>query len=165
MQSFISLLFVCLLSFGLAEAKTLSAESIEGSEKVGAEDVAKLMREYSERDGEKIRKVFFVDTRSKKDLEQGGTIPGAVHLDVKKSSEFNISNIVEHPKFLGDILLFCNGHSCTRAEKATKKVLEWKKSGEDNGKIETVYYFRDGFPSYRDYLYDDGSKNPVARPY
>jgi len=153
-----------LLSFSLLSAKT-SMESIEGSTKVYVEDVVELMKEYTTKDGKEVRKVLFIDTRKKQDLVSGGTIPGSVHLNIKKSDEFNITNIVNHERFISDVLVFCNGHSCLRAQNATLKLLEWKKNGEDNGLLGTIYYFRDGFPAYRDYRYDDGSLNPVVMPY
>ena len=124
------------------------------------------MREYVIQGGNTLRKVLFIDTRNRKDLEQGGTIPGAVHLDIKNSDTgFALENILNHPRFIKDLLVFCNGHSCLRAQHATEKLLAWKASGADGGRLGTVYYFRDGFPAYRDYVYDDGSKNPVVRPY
>lgn len=162
MRKFVTL--ILLLSFTLLFAKT-SLEEIEGSQKVSVEDVAKLMKEYTTKNGKKVRKVLFIDTRKKQDLIDGGTIPGAIHLNIKKSEEFNLENILNHKRFTGDVLVFCNGHSCLRAQHATQKLLEWKKSGEDNDSLGTIYYFRDGFPAYRDYIYEDGSLNPIVMPY
>lgn len=156
--------FLLLFSFSLLYAKT-TLEEIDGSTKVYAEDVAEIMKEYTTKNGKKVRKVLFIDTRKKQDLIDGGTIPGSVHLNIKKSDEFNLLNILNHERFVSDVLVFCNGHSCFRAQNATLKLLEWKKSGEDNGSLGTIYYYRDGFPSYRDYRYDDGSLNPVVMPY
>ncbi len=143
----------------------VSAETIPGSTKVTAKEVAELMRRYSEQNGQRMREVLFIDTRKIKDLKQGGSIPGAVHLNVKKPEKFNLENIVSHPRFIADVLVFCNGHSCTRAQKATQKLLAWKTDEPEGQKLGTIYYFRDGFPSYRDYVYDDGAKNPVVKPY
>lgn len=157
--------FIVVLFLSSVHAKTLSLEEVPGSTKVDAAKVAELMQQTTLKNGNKVRSILFIDTRKKKDLEQGGSIPGAVHFDLKKSHEFNLSNILEHPHFVKDVLLFCNGHSCLRAQHATEKVLSWKQNGEDEGKLGNVYYFRDGFPSYRDYRFEDGSKNPVVRPY
>ena len=118
--------FLLLFSFSLLYAKT-SMEQIDGSTKVYVEDVAELMKEYTTKNGKKVRKVLFIDTRKKQDLIDGGTIPGAVHLNLKKSDEFNITNILNHDRFVADIMVFCNGHSCLRAQNATLKLLEWKK--------------------------------------
>jgi|GEM_PF-5470789 len=156
-------LFICLGCSILFAKSTL--ETIEGSTKVYVEDVVKLMQEYAEKNGKKVRKVLFIDTRQKQDLVDGGTIPGAVHLNIKDESQFNLENILNHERFIADVLVFCNGHSCFRVQNSTKKLLEWKKSGADGGKIGTVYYYRDGFPSYRDFIYEDGSQNPIVMPY
>lgn len=143
----------------------LSDETVPGSTKVDAPAVGDLMKGYTNKAGKKVREVLFIDTRKRSDLEQGGTIPGAAHLNIKKSDEFNATNIINHPRFVSDVLVFCNGHSCLRAMRATKKLVAWKKSGVDAGRLGTIYYFRDGFPSYRDFVYPDNSKNPVVKPY
>ncbi len=143
----------------------VSAEQIPGSTKVAAEEVAQMMQNYTDKNGRQVRKVLFIDTRKIKDLKQGGSIPGAVHLNIKKPEKFNLDNILNHPRFISDVLVFCNGHSCTRAQKATQKLLSWKKTDPRGKNLGTIYYFRDGFPSYRDHQYQDGSKNPVVKPY
>lgn len=158
-------LFVLFISINLFADTKLSAESIEGSIKVDAKEVSEMIKITVNKEGKTVRKVLFLDTRNKKDLEQGGTIPGALHLDLKKSEEFNQENILLSPKFSGDIMLFCNGHSCVRAEEATRILLDWQKNNDYGVKINNIYYFRDGFPAYRDLRFEDGSVNPVVRPY
>jgi len=154
---------IFLLNCSLLGKKSL--ENVSGATTVSVEKVVELMGIYTEKDGKKVRKTLFIDTRKSKDLKNGGTIPGAVHLNIKKQEEFNQVRILTHPKFTGDILVFCNGHSCLRAQNAALKLVSWKAKGLDGGGIKSIYYFRDGFPSYRDHIFDDGSKNPIIMPY
>lgn len=159
------ILFLAITILAVNSYGKKSMESIKGAVTVDVAKVSQLMQEYTVKNGNKVRKVLFIDTRKMKDLKNGGTIPGAVHLNIKKKDRFNLENILNHPRFSGDVLVFCNGHSCHRAQNSALLLAGWKKDGIDGGRLGTIYYFRDGFPAYRDYVYKDGSKNPVIMPY
>jgi len=106
----------------------LSPETIAGATTIDASKAKSLF------DNE----VLFVDVRKTSDWD-AGRIPGAVHLDVKKVlSETTLSE--EAGKDEG-VVMYCNGHKCLRSSQAAAKAVEWG--------FKKVYYFRDGFPSWK----------------
>lgn len=123
---FISLLFIFPLSL---HAEEISPDTIEGATKVSAEEAKKLFD-----DG-----VLFVDARSDKDWA-AGRVPDALHLDVKR--DFTEAALLEEITKNDPVVMYCNGLKCLRSTEATKKAVSWGFS--------KVYYFRTGFPSWKE---------------
>jgi rhodanese-related sulfurtransferase len=82
--------------------------------------------------------VLFVDVRSDKDWA-AGRIPDAVHIELKKA--FNEQSFGAEAKKGEPVVIYCNGHSCMRSSKASAQAVSWGYG--------QVYYFRDGFPSWK----------------
>ncbi len=80
----------------------------------------------------------FIDTRRNSDWD-AGRIPDAIHLELKSNfTEASLSGEVGK----GDPLVcYCNGHKCLRSSVCTEKAVSWGFS--------KVYYYRDGFPSWK----------------
>jgi len=80
----------------------------------------------------------FVDLR-KENVWNAGRVPGAIWLDFKKAfSEESLTAEVDKDE---SVVFYCSGVKCPRSSKAAKKALAW---GYGN-----VYYFRDGFPAWK----------------
>jgi rhodanese-related sulfurtransferase len=80
----------------------------------------------------------FVDLR-KDTAWHAGRIPGAIHLDFKKSfSQEALQNEVAKDDA---VVFYCSGERCPRSAKASEKALGWGYS--------QVYYFRAGFPAWQ----------------
>lgn len=122
----LSLLFIFPLSL---QAEEMSPDSIDGATKVNASEAKKLFD-----DG-----VLFVDARSDKDWA-AGRVPDALHLDVKR--DFTEAALLEEITKNDPVVMYCNGLKCLRSTEATKKAVSW---GFTN-----VYYFRTGFPSWKE---------------
>ena len=114
----------------IAAGDAVSPEQIPGAVSV---DTAKAKELFD--DG-----VIFVDVRSDKDWN-AGRIPDAEHLNLK--STFNeesfgaLFSSKDEPA-----VIYCNGPKCLRSSKAAQKAVDW---GYTN-----IYYFRTGFPSWKD---------------
>ena len=112
-----------------AQAEDVSPETVSGATTV---DAAKAKELFDQ-------EVLFVDTRKDKDWD-AGRIPGAEHLDVKKALTAESLGAVagkDEP-----VVMYCNGHNCLRSSHAAAMAVEWGYS--------KVYYFRDGFPAWKD---------------
>lgn len=84
------------------------------------------------------KEVAFVDPRKPADWD-AGRIPGAIHLDIKRS--FNESALAEEVSKDEPVVFYCNGDDCMRSSKASAMAVSWGYS--------KVYYFRDGFPAWK----------------
>lgn len=82
--------------------------------------------------------VIFVDVRSNKDYA-AGRIPDSVHIELKKI--YNKDSLGKHVKPGDAVVIYCNGHSCLRSSKAAAQAVSWG--------YNKVYYFRDGYPSWK----------------
>lgn len=82
--------------------------------------------------------VTFVDVRKDSDFE-AGRVPGAHHLELKKV--FTDESLGKVASKGGEVVIYCNGHSCMRSSKAAAQAVEWGYS--------KVYYFRDGLPAWQ----------------
>lgn len=81
---------------------------------------------------------LFVDLR--KDVAwDAGRIPGAVHLDFKKAFSKEALEAEAGPDEA--VVFYCSGTRCPRSSKACVKALGWG--------YKKVYYFRDGFPGWK----------------
>ncbi len=81
--------------------------------------------------------VVFVDVRKRSDFE-AGSVPGAVHLDLKSDfSEDTLSGAVAKD---ARVVIYCNGVECMRSSKACAKAVDWG--------FKSVFYLRDGYPAW-----------------
>ena len=131
MKKLIKYLLPALMVFSVpfAYAADVSPESVSGATTV---DAAKAKQLFD-------NEALFVDTRKDKDWD-AGRVPGAEHLDVKKALTADSLAAVAGKDEA--IVMYCNGHNCMRSSKASAMAVEWGFS--------KVYYFRDGFPAWKD---------------
>ncbi len=120
-----SILLACSFTPALAG---VSPTSVDGATTI---DTAKARELFD-------REVTFVDTRKDSDWE-AGRIPGAIHLDVKKT--LSPETLEAEVKKDEPVVFYCNGKSCMRSSKASAKAVSWGWS--------KVYYYRDGFPAWK----------------
>lgn len=126
-----TLLAMSSLAFAPASAlagKKISPEKVSGAKTISARQAKKLFDQG----------VIFVDVRSNKDYA-AGRVPDAVHIELKKV--YNENTLGEHVKKGQKVVIYCNGHSCLRSAKASKKAISWG--------FKNVYYFRDGYPAWK----------------
>jgi TolB-like protein/class 3 adenylate cyclase/rhodanese-related sulfurtransferase len=91
--------------------------------------------------------VMFVDVRTL-ELWKLGHIPGAKLLDLKTDfTEEKLSAIVDRNESL---VIYCEGPKCLRSSQACAQAVSWNFS--------QVYYYRDGFPSWRSQGYPIASE-------
>ena len=84
------------------------------------------------------RGVAFVDVRGR-DSWNNGHVPGAVHLFLQGGfSEAALSRVVAKGQ---EVVIYCMGPRCLLSSTACVKAVEWG--------FEKVYYFREGFPSWK----------------
>lgn len=119
-------LFMTSISFA---AKGPSVESVDGATTISAEQAKKLWKQGA----------IFIDTRKSSDWE-AGRVPGAVHINVK-NSEFNKENILNYVGLNDSVISYCNAEKCHRAASGAKKLVGFG--------FTKVYYYRDGFPSWK----------------
>ncbi|HEC14933.1 MAG TPA: rhodanese-like domain-containing protein [Rhodospirillales bacterium] len=111
-----------------AMAKKLSPETIPGATTV---DTAKAKALFD-------KGVTFIDVRKDSDWD-AGRVPGAKHIELKKKlNEASLSAVVKKDQ---EVVIYCNGPSCSRSSKASKKAVGWG--------FTKVYYYRDGFPGWK----------------
>lgn len=125
------LLGVLILAAMLATAPVhaLSPEAIDGAATIDAVKAKGLFEQG----------VPFVDARNDQDWE-AGRVPGAYHLDIKKT--FTEQSLGEVIKKGDEVVIYCNGPKCMRSTEACKKAVGWGYS--------KVYFFRTGFPSWKE---------------
>jgi len=130
---FLSTTLLVLTSLAFAPASALAKKKISPTKVNGAVTVdAKKAKELFDKG------VVFIDVRKDKDYA-AGRVPDAVHIDLKKVySKDTLSKAVKPEQ---PVVIYCNGHSCTRSSKAAEKAVSWG--------YKQVYYFRDGFPSWK----------------
>lgn len=113
-----------------AFSKGPSPESTPGAKTVNAAEAKELWKNGG----------TFIDTRKDSDWE-AGRVPGALHINIKKPEEFNAEHILQYIGINDPVVSYCNAQKCHRAYKGAKKLVEF---GFTN-----VYYYRDGFPSWK----------------
>lgn len=109
---------------GAHAGKKSSPKSISGAKTVNAKQAKQLFD----------KGVIFIDVRKDKDFA-AGRVPDAVHIELKKV--YNDSTLGQHVKKNQAVVIYCNGHKCTRSSKAAKQAVAWG--------YKKVYYYRDGF--------------------
>ncbi|MFW5452541.1 rhodanese-like domain-containing protein [Thioalkalivibrio sulfidiphilus] len=130
----LSLMLFCLLPV-VAAANYASPETVPGTTYVSAADAKALFD----------RGVPFVDVRTASDFE-AGRIPGAENLTVERDQ--SQSKITEQSllELIGskdaEVVFYCNSTGCWRTAAAAERAVEWG--------FTKVYYYRLGFPSWRD---------------
>lgn len=80
----------------------------------------------------------FVDLR-KENVWNSGRVPGAIWIDFKTS--FNQAALVAEVDKGEKVVFYCSGVRCPRSSKAASKALAWGYTD--------VYYFREGFPAWK----------------
>ena len=118
---------IFILSFGASYAKE-SPKTVDGAKTVNATEAKALFD----------KGVLFVDVRSNKDWA-AGRIPDAVHIELKKV--FSEATLGKEVKKADSVVFYCNGVSCMRSSKASKKAVGW---GYTN-----VHYYRLGYPDWK----------------
>lgn len=111
----------------------VSPETVEGVTTVDAEQAHELWKE----------RVVFIDTRKDSDWE-AGRIPGAFHIPYKPGKPdqpFTEQSLMEVAAEDQPIVCYCNGSSCDRSSWCAALAKEWG--------WEEVYYFRDGYPAWK----------------
>lgn len=80
----------------------------------------------------------FVDLR-KANAWNSGRVPGAVWLDFKGA--FNQAALADAVEKDEKLVFYCSGVRCPRSAKAATQALSWG--------YQQVFYFRDGFPAWK----------------
>jgi rhodanese-related sulfurtransferase len=131
MKKFFHILASLALAFaltGVANAKKVSPEAVDGATSVSAAEAKALFD----------KGVLFVDVRSDKDWG-AGRIPDAEHIELKKV--YNEDSLGKVAKKGEEVVIYCNGPSCLRSSKACVQAVGWGYS--------KVYYFREGYPAWK----------------
>jgi rhodanese-related sulfurtransferase len=128
----IVLLILTTGAFGASELVEATPEKVAGATTVDAAQAKALF------DDEAV----FVDLR-KENMWNSGRIPGAIWLDFK--TNFSKESLATEVGKDEKIVFYCSGVRCPRSSKAAIKAVEWG--------YEQVYYFRDGFPAWKNANY------------
>ncbi|MDX9766569.1 MAG: rhodanese-like domain-containing protein [Ectothiorhodospiraceae bacterium] len=127
-------LALMLLPFA-ASANYVSPEQVPGTQYVSPQDAKALFD----------RGVPFIDVRVQADYD-AGRVPGAINLTIQRdeaSSVFTEQSLLEVIKKKdAEVVFYCNSTSCWRTAAAAERAVKWG--------FTKVYYFRLGFPSWRD---------------
>ena len=109
-------------------AENVSPLSIPGAETVDSTAAYALY----------VRGVTFVDVRGKASWSSAH-IPGAVNLDLK--TDFEEAALSAEVTKDQPVVIYCAGPRCLLSSQACAKAIEWG--------FEKVYYYREGFPSWK----------------
>lgn len=121
---------LCLLVTSAAfAADGNSPETVTGAVTVNAAEAKALWKEGA----------TFIDTRKNSDWE-AGRVPGALHINIKEP-EFSKDHILSLVEANHPVISYCNAEKCHRAANGAKKLISYG--------FTKVYYFRDGFPSWK----------------
>ncbi len=113
---------------GTGAGENVSPMTIDGATTVDA-----VMAEALHRNG-----AIFIDVRGKASWD-AGHIPGARHLDLKtRFTETGLTSLVKRNQKL---VIYCAGPRCLLSSEACAKAVSWG--------FEQVFYFREGFPSWK----------------
>ena len=127
-----ALLAFASITFSASELIDATPETVAGSTTVDAAQAKILFDDEA----------AFVDLR-KENMWNSGRIPGAIWLDFKTafSAEALAAEVGKEEK----VVFYCSGIRCPRSSKAAAKAVNWGYS--------QVYYFRDGFPAWKNANY------------
>jgi rhodanese-related sulfurtransferase len=116
-------------------AAKVSPTEVQGAKTVNAEQVKTLW----------MQGVLCIDPRSKADWE-AGRIPGALHM-MSKSQAYQAQTVLAETggRYDAPIVAYCNAESCLRAADLARDLVSWG--------FTHVYYFRDGFPAWKNAKY------------
>ena len=114
-------------------ASGVSVETVKGATTISAKEAKVLW----------LQGAAFIDTRKTADWD-AGRVPGALHISVKKP-EFNPEYIAQFVAKDQPVVSYCNAQLCHRAASGAKKLVEFGYT--------QVYYFRLGFPSWKNANY------------
>lgn len=131
MRKYLSIIGAALLlltAHSVQAAGEISPMTVDGTTTVSATEAKALFD----------KGVIFVDVRSNKDWD-AGRIPDAVHIELKKI--FSDETLGKEIKKDEEAVFYCNGEGCMRSSIASAKAVGWDYS--------KVYYFRDGFPAWK----------------
>lgn len=123
-----------LITTGAFAGKKPSPETAQGATTIDAAQAKELW----------LKGALFIDTRKGADWD-AGRVPGALHLNIKKKTEFNKENVLKHISLNDPVVSYCNAEKCHRAYKGAKKLVDYG--------FTKVYYFRSGFPSWKNANY------------
>lgn len=123
-----SMLLFSAASYSATELVDSTPESIPGATTVDAASAKALF------DSE----ATFVDLR-KENMWNSGRVPGAVWLDYE--TRFNAAALEAAVAKDEALVFYCSGVRCPRSSEAAVQALAWG--------YEKVYYFRDGFPAWK----------------
>ncbi|MGC9386257.1 MAG: rhodanese-like domain-containing protein [Hydrogenovibrio sp.] len=120
-----------LMTTALPVMAKVSPTEVPGAKTVTVEEVKKLW----------MQGVLCIDPRRNADWE-AGRIPGALHM-MSKSDVYNPQTVLAHTdgRYDAPIVSYCNAENCLRAANLARDLVSW---GFTN-----VYYFRDGFPAWK----------------
>jgi rhodanese-related sulfurtransferase len=130
-KHFIWVLFCTIIGFSqFSYANKVSPLEVPGAKSVNVQEVKELW----------MKGILCIDPRSKSDWE-AGRIPGALHM-MSKSEHYSAETVL---RFTGSydvpVISYCNAENCLRAANLARDLVSW---GFTN-----VYYFRDGFPAWK----------------
>lgn len=111
-----------------SELVDASPVSVDGATTVDAAEAKRLFDEEA----------AFIDLR-KENVWNSGRVPGAIWLDFKNAfGEAPLAAEVDKDEA---VVFYCSGVRCPRSAKAATQAIAWGYS--------RVYYFRDGFPAWK----------------
>jgi rhodanese-related sulfurtransferase len=115
------------------DSSYLSPESVPGATTVDTTEAHALWEQ----------RAWFVDPRSDSDW-QAGRIPGATHIKYdpgKRDQELTAERLAQEVARDEPVVFYCNSEGCDRSSWAAALAAEWG--------WEEVYYYRQGFPSWK----------------
>ena len=128
--SWLAMLFICLASTVTASESYTSPESIEGTHKIDAEELIRLVNQDKAR--------IIIDSRISSDRKLG-YIPGSISLPDTETSCESLARIV--PQKSNPVVFYCNGPKCRRSDNAVVIAAD---CGYTN-----IYWFRGGIEAWR----------------
>jgi len=114
---------------GLASAKELTPESIEGTTRVNAEQLVDLV--------ESLPNLVMIDARKSSDYSKGH-IEGAVSLPNTETDNTSLAKVI--PSKDTPVLFYCNGEKCGRSVVSAKTAL--------SAGYKEIYWFRGGMEEW-----------------
>lgn len=126
-----ALLFASFLLLSQVAQANVSPIDVPGATSLDAHGVKELW----------MQGALCIDPRSQSDWE-AGRIPGALHM-MSRSEFYKPETVLRFTagRYDDPIIAYCNAENCLRAANLARDLVSW---GFTN-----VYYFRDGFPAWR----------------
>ena len=121
---------VSLIFTSIAFAETKAPDSIDGTQRVSAEQVVELVTNTSD--------LIVIDARKTSDREAAGWIEGSIGLPDYDTTNESLAKHI--PSKTTPVLFYCNGVKCGRSVKSSKVAVE---AGYQN-----IYWFRGGWEEW-----------------